>query len=162
MVVLIIIELVRLGVRETVNRIILGWLVLLAVIVLFSGCGEGVSVKGESADGDDTTDDDTAPTEPPPPPIDCWREMSDLSVILLGWQYDYNSLGLVDKFIIKRRGGSSQSFETIGELEPDKPIQYYQDDSAECETSYAYRIYASNAAGESEPCGPIVATRQCE
>lgn len=145
------------------NRVILGWMLLLFVIALFFGCSEGMSVKGEGSDtDDDTDDDDTGPTDPPPAPLECWRDTSDLSVIVLVWRYNAEDLELVDKFVIKRKGGGSTSFRTIAELEPDTPLKQYQDDSAECDVNYAYRIYAANAAGESEPCGPIVATRQCE
>ena len=103
------------------------------------------------------------PTEPPPAPIDCWRDQGDLSIILIYWQYDPADFDLVDNFAIRRKEEGSDEWETIAEPEPDTGTAYqqYEDDSAECDVTYYYRIYAVNSAGYSDYC-PLSAIRNCE
>jgi len=140
------------------------WALFLVVFALAFGCGKGMEVEGESGSGDDdATDDDTGPTDPPPAPVDCGRDPSDYSIVLLTWQYNPSDYDLVDNFEIRRREAGPDDWETIAEPEPNTDTgayQQYEDDTAECDVTYYYRIYAANSAGYSDYC-QLSARRNC-
>ncbi len=144
------------------KRALLRWVLFIVVVALVAGCSSGMEVKG-SGGSDEGADDDSSSTEPPPAPIDCWRDQGDLSIILIYWQYDPSDFDLVDNFAIRRKEEGSDEWETIAEPEPDTGTAYqqYEDESAECDITYYYRIYAVNSAGYSDYC-PLSAIRNCE
>jgi len=144
------------------------WALFLVVFALAFGCGKGMEVEGESgADDDGDTDDDTGPTEPPPAPVDCWRDGSqeNQGKIVLVWEYNTSDYDQVDKFVIDRRKGASGSWDLLIETEDfntSSAYQQYEDGTAKCGTTYYYRIYASNSAGDSDYCGPFSASFDCQ
>jgi putative metal-binding protein/fibronectin type III domain protein len=135
-------------------------LLILMLLVLLQACGSGgddddddTGDDDDAGDDDDTSDDDDGVGVPAAPTELIATSVGETQVDLAWTDSSDNEQG----FSIQRKEGTKNGdWTTVGSTGPNATS--YQDETVECDASYAYRVVAYNSAGESAPSNEASAT----
>jgi Putative metal-binding motif/Fibronectin type III domain len=137
-------------------------MLILMLLVFLQACGSGggdddddAGDDDDSGDDDDTgSDDDDSGDVVPGAPTELTATSVGETQIDLSWN---DSSDNEQGFSIQRKEGTKNGDWTpVGSTVPDATS--YQDETVECDASYAYRVVAYNNAGDSDPSNEASAT----